>query len=163
VCLKPHGFYSKVGEANVLKKIIENNCGAGGEGSSGGYIEPGFVMCRDGVYASTIITKMIRSEGPLTDVVSSFQSYFQDRAKLEIDRAVAQQVLKELAITEEPVDLTDGVKIRMNDKSWALIRASNTENVIRISAEARSQARAEELVRNFSEKIKRIAQTTIRD
>src|SRR5579875_2262032 len=131
--------YAKVGEANVVRKIIENNCGAGGEGSSGGYIEPAFVMCRDGVYASTLIVKMIKSEGSLDTLLTRLNQYHQDRAKLEIDRTRVRSILDALAGSEGgEVDRTDGVKIRLAEKAWVLLRASNTENVMRISAEARS-------------------------
>ncbi|MHB8568315.1 MAG: phosphohexomutase domain-containing protein, partial [Nitrososphaerales archaeon] len=128
-------LYTKVGEANVVKKILENDCGAGGEGSSGGYIEPSFVMCRDGVYASTIIAKMIRSQGSLQEILTRFVQYFQDRAKLEISGDVSKRILETLAQTEDDVDTTDGVKIRFAEKAWVLLRSSNTENVMRISAE----------------------------
>jgi len=40
---------SKVGEANVIQKMIENDAEAGGEGSSGGFILKKFNMCRDGL------------------------------------------------------------------------------------------------------------------
>lgn len=149
-------LYSKVGEANVVRKIIENDCGAGGEGSSGGYIEPAFVMCRDGVQASTMIVRMIKSEGSLRAITSNFKSYYQDRAKLEIDRKFAPKILSTLAGTEGDVDLTDGIKIRKNDRSWVLIRSSNTENVIRVSAEAKTAERAGALVKDYSEKIREI-------
>ncbi|MDH2899710.1 MAG: hypothetical protein PXY39_01940 [archaeon] len=149
--------YSKVGEGNVVRKIIENNCGAGGEGSSGGYIEPAFVMCRDGVHASTLITRMIKSEGSLSAITSNFKKYYQDRAKLEIDTNLAPKILETLSNTEKDVDLTDGVKVRMSDKSWVLIRGSNTENVIRISAESNSESKSAELVRDFTSKINQIA------
>src|SRR5487761_334661 len=150
-------LYSKVGEANVVRKIMESDCGAGGEGSSGGYIEPAFVMCRDGVQACTVIARMIKSEGSLKAITSNFKSYSQDRAKLEIDRKFAPKILSTLAETEGDVDLTDGVKVRMSDKSWVLIRGSNTENVIRISAESNSESKSAELVRDFTSKIKEIA------
>jgi phosphomannomutase len=146
-----HVIYSKVGEANVVRKLIEIGAGAGGEGSSGGYIEPGFVMCRDGVYASTMIAKMIRSEGSLSSIVSNFKTYFQNRARLEIDRTLAPKILERIAQTEPDADLTDGVKIRKSGKSWVLIRGSNTENVIRVSAEAKSEQRASELVKEYSD------------
>src|SRR5487761_134433 len=148
--------YSKVGEGNVVRKIIENNCGAGGEGSSGGYIEPAFVMCRDGVQACTVIARMIKSEGSLKAITSNFKSYSQDRAKLEIDRMYAPKILSTLAETEGDVDLTDGVKIRKSDVSWVLIRSSNTENVIRVSAEAKTIEQAGTLVKEYSEKIREI-------
>ena len=44
-------FYSKVGEANVIKKITEVNGDSGGEGSSGGFIMPSFTYCRDALLA----------------------------------------------------------------------------------------------------------------
>ncbi len=146
-------FYSKVGEGNVVRKILDNNCGAGGEGSSGGYIEPGFVMCRDGVHASTMITRMIKSEGSLSAITSNFRKYYQDRTKLEIGREMVPAILQRLGETEGDVDLTDGVKIRLGDKSWVLTRGSNTENVIRVSAESLSESRSAELVKQFTEKI----------
>ncbi len=150
-------IYSKVGEPNVVRKIIENNCGAGGEGSSGGYIEPSFVLCRDGVYASTMILKLIQSGGSLSDLLSQFTDYYQDRGRVEIDMSLAPQILAVLAKTESEPDLTDGVKVRMSDRSWVLIRGSNTENVLRVSAEAKSPERSQELVKDYIRKINEIA------
>jgi len=150
-------IYSKVGEPNVVQKIIEYNAGAGGEGSSGGYVEPSFVMCRDGVYASTMILKLIRSEGSLSQLLSQFEEYHQDRGKIEIDRTISAEILDVLETTENDADTTDGLKIRINDNSWLLIRASNTENVIRVSAESKSEERSRELVSTYLRKIEEIA------
>jgi phosphomannomutase len=155
-------FYSKVGEGNVVRKILENNCGAGGEGSSGGYIEPGFVMCRDGVHASTMITRMIKNEGSLSAITSNFKKYYQDRSKLEIEREMAPSILDRLTHTEDDVDATDGVKIRLNDKSWVLIRGSNTENVMRVSVESLSESRSAELVNEFTKKIEAIKEDLLK-
>ena len=149
--------HSKVGEANVVRKLIENDCGAGGEGSSGGYIEPGFVMCRDGVYGATTITRMIRSEGSLKAILSQFSVYYQDRRNARVDRSFGPVILKEIVKSDPKADQTDGVKLFPGDKSWVLIRASNTENVIRVSAEAKSQQRATGLVNDYSRWISEIA------
>ena len=51
-------FYSKVGEANVIKKITEVNGDSGGEGSSGGFIMPSFTYCRDALLASIIVCSL---------------------------------------------------------------------------------------------------------
>ena len=150
-------IYSKVGEPNVVQKIIENNAGAGGEGSSGGYIEPSFVMCRDGVYASTMILKLIKTEGSLSHLLDQFPEYYQDRDKIEMDRSLTRGILESLACTESEPDTTDGLKIRMDDKSWVLIRGSNTENAIRVSAESKSEERSRALVQDYIRKIKEIA------
>ncbi len=151
--------YSKVGEANVLRKIIENNCGAGGEGSSGGYIDPSFVMCRDGVYGSTLIARMLKSEGSLKSIMSSFKQYFQKRVTLEIKRTIAPQVIDSLSEMGGEIERIDGLKIRLDEKSWVLIRPSNTENVLRLSVEADSEFRAEQIVEDYTIKIKEIEQT----
>lgn len=156
-------IHSKVGEANVVRKLIENNCGAGGEGSSGGYIEPGFVMCRDGVYGATTITRMIKEEGSLKQLLSQFSEYHQERVNLRIDRSLGPVILKNLASSERGADLIDGVKIFPDSKSWVLIRASNTENVMRVSAEAKTQLRAKDLVSEYSDRIKEIASSLEND
>jgi phosphomannomutase len=147
-------FYAKVGEANVVKKIVENNCGAGGEGSSGGYIQPSFVMCRDGVYGSTLITQMIKSEGSLKAIISSFKQYYQKRVNLEIDKMIAPEIIERLSESGHETDRTDGLKIRLDEKSWVLIRASNTENVVRLSAEASAEDRAREIISEYKKTIK---------
>ena len=153
--------YSKVGEPNVVRKIIENNCGAGGEGSSGGYIEPSFLLCRDGVYASTMILKVIQSGGSLKELVSQFSEYYQYRGRVDIERTLAPKILEIVAASESEADLTDGVKVRLSDKSWVLIRASNTENVIRVSAEAKSTERAKQLVSEYTKRIAEIAKEAL--
>ena len=48
-------FRSKVGEVNVIEKIVETQSCAGGEGSSGGFIFPDFNFCRDGILTSGLI------------------------------------------------------------------------------------------------------------
>jgi phosphomannomutase len=149
-------FHAKVGEANVVRKIIENNCGAGGEGSSGGYIDPSFVMCRDGVYGSTLITQMIKSEGSLKSILSGFKHYYQKRVNLTIDKTIAPKIIHSLSMMGGEIETIDGLKIRLNEKSWVLIRPSNTENVVRMSVEAETELRANQIVSEFSNKIKEL-------
>ena len=53
---------SKVGEANVIKTMMEKEADAGGEGSSGGFILPEFNFCRDGLLASGLIATMLNQD-----------------------------------------------------------------------------------------------------
>ena len=48
------------------------------------------------------------------------------------------------------VETLDGIKAMIDDDSWVLIRKSNTENAIRVSAESNSL----EKVRNINQEIK---------
>ncbi|MGB8033587.1 MAG: hypothetical protein WCF03_07180, partial [Nitrososphaeraceae archaeon] len=72
--------YSKVGEANVVEKMLDVDADAGGEGSSAGFIMPPFNMCRDGFLASAIISSTDRK---LIEECLRFSSqYFQIRSKI---------------------------------------------------------------------------------
>jgi phosphomannomutase len=146
--------YAKVGEANVVRKMIENNCDVGGEGSSGGYIESGFVFCRDGVYASTLVAKIIKQNRSLDQVLRNFPKYYQVRTKLECDRKLSLKILDFLLSTEKKANTLDGLKVKLSNNSWLLVRPSNTENILRISAEAPRKEEAERIVSKYSTKIR---------
>jgi len=68
-------FYAKVGEANVAMEMMKRGCKLGGEGSSGGLILADFVLCRDGALASALISKMIKQEGRLSDLIKDLPHY----------------------------------------------------------------------------------------
>ena len=58
-------------------------------------------------------------------------------------------------VTYQIVDTIDGVKIIFPD-SWALIRASNTSPILRLSIEARDQKRLDELKKEMTKLIKSV-------
>jgi len=51
------------------------------------------------------------------------------------------------------MDTRDGVKVMQPD-GWFLVRGSNTEPIIRIVAESKSEARAKEMVADLSKRLK---------
>ncbi len=53
---------------------------------------------------------------------------------------------------EFPIDVRDGVKVMMPD-GWFLVRGSNTEPIIRIVAEARSEEKARKMVSDVYEQV----------
>ena len=129
---------SKVGEVNVMEQILANNADAGGEGSSGGFILPGFTMCRDGILTSGLIASML-DQDEFQDTIEIFEKYIQVRTKISIPVVYHDKIiekLKEKLHDQYELDLLDGVKITINDDSWALIRKSNTEDIIRLSLES---------------------------
>ena len=129
---------SKVGEANVMDLILANNADAGGEGSSGGFILPKFTMCRDGILTSGLIASML-DQKEFQYAVDAFEKYFQVRTKISIPSISHEKTIikiKEKLEGKYKIDLLDGVKIDINDNSWALIRKSNTEDVLRLSLES---------------------------
>ena len=146
-------FRSKVGEANVTEKMIETKSQVGGEGSSGGFILSDFNYCRDGILASGLIASIIKKD-EFADALNFMEKYHIIRDKVEYDSEHHDDILKALhdKMKEKfgSVETLDGIKAIVDEDSWALVRKSNTENSIRVSAESNSL----EKVRNIHQEIK---------
>ncbi len=133
---------SKVGEANVMQTIQEKNAQAGGEGSSGGFILPEFNFCRDGLLTSGLVATMLDQN--LDMFIEKFEEYEQVREKVLFPAKSHDKIMEKLVNKLEnkyELDLLDGIKIKIDDDSWALIRKSNTEDIIRISIESNNQSK----------------------
>jgi phosphomannomutase len=146
--------YSKVGEANVVNKMLQVDADAGGEGSSAGFIMPKFNKCRDGFLSSAIISLLDRK---IIDECLTFASqYVQIRSKVPADSLLHNKViekLNDLFVRESSQVLTiDGVKAIIDDDSWVLVRPSNTEHAIRISVES-TKDKAQSLYKEITEKV----------
>ena len=146
-------FRSKVGEANVAAKMVETKSQVGGEGSSGGFILSDFNYCRDGILASGLIASIIKKE-KFADALNFMEKYYIKRDKVEYDSKHHDEILKALYDKMKErfsnVDTLDGLKATVGDDTWVLVRRSNTENAIRVSAESNSL----EKVRNIDQEIK---------
>ena len=146
---------SKVGEANVIQMMIENDAEAGGEGSSGGFILKDFNMCRDGLLTSGLIASLIDDESIQKDI-EFFESFSQIRDKVSIESSLHDKIITEIVKKIEgkyEINQLDGVKISIDDNTWSLIRKSNTEDIIRISTESNDR---ELLVKIQKEMIKMV-------
>jgi len=146
-------FRSKVGEANVTEKMVETKSQVGGEGSSGGFILSDFNYCRDGILASGLIASIIKKD-EFADALNFMEKYHIIRDKVEYDSEHHNDILKALHSKMKEkfgsIETLDGIKAIIDDDSWTLVRKSNTENSIRVSAESNSL----EKVRNIHQEIK---------
>jgi len=143
---------SKVGEANVIDLMLKTKSQAGGEGSSGGFILPEFNYCRDGILTSGLIVSMLEKKN-FVDVLELMEKYHQIREKISIESKLHDKTLETLQEKMSKqfgkIISMDGIKVIIDDESWVLVRKSNTEDIIRISAES-----------NNPEKVKTIVQQT---
>ncbi len=145
-------YWSKVGEANVVSKIEEVGAEVGGEGSSGGLIDPSFNFCRDSLVAAYYILSCIRQKGDKAFKIGS--EYFQQRTKVGFSGflpELASQIGRKYL-----VEKLDGLKIWMDENTWVLVRKSNTEHVVRISVESKSRGRALFLLRKFEKLVREV-------
>ena len=149
--------YSKVGEANVVKRMLELDADVGGEGSSAGFILPKFNMCRDGLLAAVTISSLDRTA--IKECLGLASEYTQIRSKIPVNPATGLKLLDKLLEpfeSESSEILTiDGVKAILDEDSWVLVRASNTEDAIRISVESKA-IDAGTLFKKMVEKVKSV-------
>ena len=145
---------SKVGEANVIDLMIKNNAQAGGEGSSGGFILPEFNYCREGILTSGLIASMLGTS-EFDEILRYMESYNQIRDKTQIDSAFHDKVIEEVkskfSKDYSETILLDGIKGIIDDDSWVLIRKSNTEDIIRVSAESNNEEKCKKIVKDTLE------------
>ena len=146
--------YSKVGEANVVKRMLELDADAGGEGSSAGFILPRFNMCRDGLLAAATVSSLDRAT--INECLRLASEYVQIRSKICVNSTIHLRLLDKLLDqfgSESSQILTiDGVKAIFDEDSWVLVRPSNTEDAIRISVESKAN-NAQSLYKRIMEKV----------
>ena len=142
---------SKVGEANVIDLMLENNAQAGGEGSSGGFILPEFNYCREGILTSGLIASMLGGS-KFNEILNYMESYNQIRDKTKIDSEFHDKVIEEVkskfSKDYSGIITLDGIKGIIDEDSWVLIRKSNTEDIIRVSAESNNEEKCKEIVKD---------------
>ncbi|MEX0862765.1 phosphomannomutase [Nitrosopumilus sp.] len=145
---------SKVGEANVIDLMLKNSAQAGGEGSSGGFILPEFNYCREGILTSGLIASMLGTS-EFNEIINFMESYYQIREKIEIDSELHDEIIEQIKSKfsdnySETISL-DGIKGIIDEDSWVLIRKSNTEDIIRVSAESNNIEKCKTIVKNTLE------------
>lgn len=161
VTQKHGGTYkaAAVGEVNVVAKMKANNAIIGGEGN-GGIIYPESHYGRDAL-VGTALFLMLMSErgGTVAELRASYPSYFMSKKKIQLTPGLDVDALLDAMYNkykDEEVSTIDGVKIDFPE-NWVHLRKSNTEPIIRIYTEAKSQEEADNLADRIISEIKEIA------
>lgn len=139
----------RVGHTFIMDQMIKENAVLGGEKSSHFYFADVYGM-DDGVFGSIKLAEILsKTDKKLSELVSALPQYpsiyeknFEcpDNKKFAVIEKVRSQFK---AQGLETLDI-DGVKLIEND-GWVILRASNTEPVVRISAEAHTEKKLKEL------------------
>ncbi|MCE5278906.1 MAG: phosphoglucosamine mutase [Planctomycetaceae bacterium] len=138
------------GEANVVEGMLRTQCMLAGEGG-GGVIEPAVVPVRNSLVAMAYVLQYIAEQRrPLSALVAALPRYTMIKTKipcpLGADVLVAAAVRKAFA-TRSGAEFNDADGLRIDlPEGWVCVRASNTEPIMRIIAEAAQPAAAQALV-----------------
>lgn len=140
-----------VGEANVANALKAAGGLMGGEGN-GGVIVPAVTWVRDSLSSMAIVLDLLAaSERPLSEIVADLPRYAMIKKKASLEAvgglAAMPGILEKIKVAwpDGTVNDADGVRVDL-DARWVHVRASNTEPIMRIIAEAPTNEGAEALI-----------------
>ncbi|MEX0997307.1 MAG: phosphoglucosamine mutase [Flavobacteriaceae bacterium] len=142
---------SAVGEVNVVKLMKDTNAIIGGEGN-GGVIYPESHYGRDALVGVALFLSLLAEKKlKVSELRASYPSYYMSKKKIQLTQGLdvdgLLQKMKE-KYSGENLTTIDGVKIDFAE-NWVHLRKSNTEPIIRIYTEAKTQEVADELADRF--------------
>jgi phosphomannomutase len=142
---------TKVGHANIKQSMREHDAPFGGEASGhfyfrdNWYADSGLIGAVIGLYVATLSGKKLSA---LRDYYTHFAAIPETNFVVEDKEAAIQRVLE--AYGEHETDDLDGITVIIDEHTWFNVRASNTESVLRLNAEAKDKKELDALVRNVT-------------
>jgi phosphomannomutase len=139
-----------VGEINVAKKMKELGAVIGGEGS-GGVILPAVHLGRDSLVGVALaLGALAEFDGTISEKKAALPQYEIVKSKIDLEsqaqvQAILAKVKERFGSRAVSMNDSDGLRIDL-EKSWLHARASNTEPIIRLIAEAPTRQEAQDLI-----------------
>ncbi len=147
---------TKVGSVEVSRKMIDTGAILGFE-ENGGFMYGRHNQVRDGAMTlGLMLDLMASSEKPVTDLLASLPVSHTAKNKIQCTPDQARRLIEYMNAEFPRSDTSDGIKITLGLREWVMIRPSGTEPLVRIYAEADSQERLDELIKEYTAKIKSI-------
>jgi phosphomannomutase len=144
-------FASAVGEVNVVNMMKQEKAVIGGEGN-GGIIVPDLHYGRDALIGIALfLSHLAITQKTASALRASYPAYFMSKKKMDLNASLSLDTIfstLEAKFSAYPINKVDGFKIDFEDE-WVHLRTSNTEPIMRIYTEAKSQKAADELADNI--------------
>jgi phosphomannomutase/phosphoglucomutase len=124
--------------------------------SSGHYVIPSFFLFDDAMVIPLKIAEILVKTGrKLSELVDELPEFPKQRTNLQCGEAVKFEVMRVLAerlaneYGADRITTMDGIRVDMGEEGWALIRASNTSALIRVTVEGATEEIKDNLMREF--------------
>jgi phosphomannomutase len=140
-----------VGEANVVDEMLARKAVLGGEGN-GGVIDPRVVLVRDSFVAMALVLERLATAGPATTIAglaAALPQFVMKKTKIDLAPGMQGPALAAgldriaAAFPGAAPSRLDGLRLDFPG-GWLLVRASNTEPIVRLVAEAATEADVDE-------------------
>jgi phosphomannomutase/phosphoglucomutase len=150
-------IWTTVGAVDVSRAMINTNSPLGLE-ENGGFFYGPHIPVRDGAMTTALILEALAfRKASFSQVISSLPQFFQKKAKFECPNEKKTQVMRVLESAnkkEGKLDLTDGLKIWLDERTWILLRPSGTEPLIRVYAESDNEEKLNSVYNRFQGLVK---------
>ena len=134
--------------------MIDENALIGFE-ENGGFMFGPHNQVRDGAMTLALMLDLLsKSEHTIAENINQLPQSFTTKTKIKCTEEESDLIIEHLSTEFPDSDLTDGIKIIIDEKNWIMIRPSGTEPIIRIYAESDSKKNLDELISKYVEKIK---------
>ena len=144
---------TKVGSVEVSRKMVPTNALIGFE-ENGGFMYGNHNQVRDGCMTLALMLDiMAKSRRSLSNEVNFLPLSFTTKDKVICPPEKVSELLSQLKSDFPDSDMTDGIKITIDSKSWIMIRPSGTEPIIRIYVESDSQEKLDDLMSKYLQKV----------
>ncbi len=144
-----------IGFKNICPEILKGNVIVAGE-ESGGIGFGDYLPERDAIYTAVRILEMINRRGKLLgslwdEVKKDFGNsvYLREDFQLKSNynpENILKKIKDKIPFKIKSILRIDGIRINMEDERWLLLRASGTEPVVRVYAEAESNGESRKLI-----------------
>ena len=147
---------TRVGSVEVSRTMIDRGAYFGFE-ENGGCIYPAHIAVRDGAMTTALMLECLAARGlPFSKVIANaLPRFFQAKTKVPVQPEKVREIMKKVEKQADGrIEKVDGVKTWIDEKSWALVRPSGTEPIIRVFAEADTQEEADSIARRLVKLVK---------
>ncbi|MDG6966144.1 MAG: phosphoglucosamine mutase [Nitrososphaerota archaeon] len=147
---------TRVGSVDVSRTIIERKALMGFEENGGGFF-PAHIPTRDGGMTTAMMLEVMAARAGAVSklMATAFPRFYLTKTKVPVDPSKVREVMRNIERRADgKVEKVDGLKVWVDDKTWALIRASGTEPMVRVFVEAETKEKADATAKRFVKAVK---------
>jgi len=142
--------YTQIGAPYLSEEMAKGKAAIGGE-EVGGIILPEISLAKDGFSSIAKIVEAL-SEKKLSGWLREIPAYANVKEKIPADEKHKKEIVGEMEkyAKENKLEFIDIDGVRINlDEGWVIVRASGTEDYVRIFAEAKTEEKAKQILEKY--------------
>jgi phosphomannomutase/phosphoglucomutase len=142
---------TKVGSIEVSRTVVKVGALLGGEENGGIFYAPHHPV-RDGTMAAILVVNaIIRNGRPFSKLLDGLPKFYMVKEKIPCREGAKDRAIKSLKtkLRNRISSGLDGIRVDIEGRGWVLVRASGTEPLLRLYAEAKTESQVQEMLAEF--------------